>query len=173
MWAAGAIVVSCLAFSGLPALAQDETGPSAGPTNSETPAPMVPAVVTGEEYCYGPTRCDSRLSDPRVSGEAVATFHEACYVLGSGCVYWGTYTIQGPDGTWSGPWSGLWEPSVGKAAFLVTAKGTGAYEGWTYMAYYLDPFTGGPATVDGVIYRGDPPPMPWPTSTTSPSQEDG
>jgi hypothetical protein len=153
--AAGAAFVMGLALGWVPVTAQS---PSLTPAASPV-APPKSVLVTGEEYCYGGTTCDSKLSDPRVSGKAVATFHEDCYVGTSGCVYWGTYTIEGPDGTWSGPWSGLWDPSLGEASFLVTAKGSRAYEGWTYMAYYHDPFTGGPASVNGVIYRGSPPPM--------------
>lgn len=178
MWAAGAAIVMCLALGGVPVVAQEATGtPSASTT-----AASVPALVTGKEQCVsggysdtnvnGVTRgqipeftCTITMSDPRVTGSAKGSLFDACYPA-SGCIYWGTYEITGPQGTWAGPWSGVDDPNLGKASFQIILQGTGAYDGWTFLAHWLDPMDGGPATATGQIYQGPPPPLdPLPSAT--------
>ena len=163
LWAAGAAMLVCLALGGLPAVGQDEAEPSTSPAVSLAPAAMEAAVVTGTEIC-GVSECQELLSDPRVNGRGYVRMQFDCHVepAGSptrpGCVLYGTFTIRGPDGAWQGPWSGLWDPSLEKVSLLVHLEGTGAYEGWAFVAHYLD--TGyGSADVNGVIFEGSPPPM--------------
>jgi hypothetical protein len=154
------------------ALAQDE--------------PMEPALVTGTEICTGGAiettqmedytllhatgpegHCTITASDPRVSGPSTeGDMWDACFLMGpddppfypSGCIYWGDYGIEGPDGSWVGTWTGVDDPALGKASYLILLEGTGAYEGWSFVVHWLDPFTGAPLTFSGLIYEGPLPP---------------
>lgn len=174
LWAAAAAILVWLALGGLPAAAQE-----ASESPSESPAaPPEPALVTGTERCFSgsyssrdeggvvlghiPTfKCTNEASDPRVSGPAQGEFWSACYAT-AGCVYWGTYEIAGPDGTWSGLWSGTDDAVLDLRSYLVTVEGSGAYEGWTFVAHWQDRF--GTSTFSGLIYPGPPP--PWPEAPT-------
>jgi hypothetical protein len=159
--AAGAAIVVCLALGGMPAVAQSPSVmPSAAPT-----APAGPALVSGGESCYA-TACIDSLSDPRVSGVATYTIQYRCPISTPtdgtpnlpGCTSWGTHTIKGPDGTWTGTWAGLWDPSLNRASLLMILNGTGAYDGWVFVARYLHDMQT-EASVSGVIYYGRPPTM--------------
>jgi len=148
--------------------------------------PMAPAMVTGSEHCVGgdlettpmdgytlmhvsgpEVGCTVTASDPRVSGFAtVGDFWDACYLMGpddppfypSGCIYWGRYRINGPEGSWEGTWSGVDDENLGQASMLLLLEGTDAYDGWSFVAHLLDPFTGEPPTFSGLIYEGPLPP---------------
>ena len=80
----------------------------------------------------------------------------ACYP-GTSCIYWGTYEIDGPDGTWVGPWSGTADLALGVASYLLLLEGTGAYEGWSFVANWKDSMAG-TSQFSGLIYPGPVPP---------------
>jgi hypothetical protein len=166
MSAAGAVIVVCTVLGGAPAFAQS-------PDASAVPASPGPAQVTGQEVCGGGTVCDEQLSDPRVTGKGIVDMDVQCPAGDTGCVAQGTFTLEGPDGDWVGPFVGTFEATTAKAAFLVTTEGTDAYEGWSFVAVFLDPLNGEPASVSGVIYEGSAPRMEWPTPAASPSPQDG
>ena len=154
--------------------------------------PMAPAMVTGTEACVGGEvettpmdgytilhgsgpegGCTFTASDPRVSGTGTVTdFWDACYLMGpddppfypSGCIYWGTYRIDGPDGSWAGTWSGVDDADLGQASIQLLMEGTDAYDGWSFVAHMQDPFTGDPVTFSGLIYEGPLPPWEPPTA---------
>ena len=154
--------------------------------------PMAPAMVTGTETCVGGEvettpmdgytllhasgpfegHCTFTASDPRVSGTATLDdFWDACYLMGpddppfypSGCIYWGTQRIDGPDGSWEGTWSGVDDEDLGLASLLLLMEGTDAYEGWSFVAHVLESGTGEPVTFSGLIYEGPLPPWELPT----------
>ncbi|MGD8487050.1 MAG: hypothetical protein PVG27_12135 [Chloroflexota bacterium] len=160
MWAAGAAIVLCLALGGVPVVGQDETEPVASLATSPAPAPMVPAMVTGEFECFDRANCEERMSDPRVNGVHTPTMIREIDVPGAnGFVAWGSLTIPGPDGDWTGPFFAMagWDFSpVGRMVRVL--EGTGAYEGWTYVSW---PVTYGTERqeVEGMIYKGPPPQM--------------
>ena len=160
-WAAVAATLCCLMFAGVPVVAQEGSEPPADPP-APSIAPPEAAYVTGKSYCSN-FRCTEDLSDPRVSGEGRLSLGSRCWVGDlrnqpyavnqPGCTSEGTMTIVGPDGRWIGPWAGLWDDSLRANSTFVMLVGTGAYEGWTFIAHILD------ADVNGVIYRGRPPRM--------------
>jgi hypothetical protein len=183
MWAAGAAIVVCLALGGIPVVAQS---PSPGPTATPS-TPTGPALVTGMRQCAGTfsstsvdgvqlgqmpdLTCTNTMSDPRITGPGTAVFNGACYPP-NGCVYWGTYHIDGPDGAWDGTWNGTDDKDLGKAVFMGFLGGTGAYQGWTFAVVMLDDFSGVPQPLSGLIYQGPPPPwepLPLPVSPPPPS----
>ena len=162
-------------------------GATDGPAvESDTGPEAVAALVTGTEVCTGGEvettqmegytllhatgpegHCTIAASDPRVSGTSTeGDMWDACFLMGpndppfypSGCIYWGEYGIDGPDGRWVGTWTGVDDPALGKASYLILLEGTDAYEGWSFVAHWLDPFTGAPLTFSGLIYEGPLPP---------------
>lgn len=171
---AGTVIVALLSGSAGVVMAQE--------------GPMAPAMVTGTEACASGVEFDIRpmegysllhasapfeghctvtASDPRVSGPAtVGEFWDACYLMGpddppfypSGCIYWGTYRLDGPDGSWEGTWSGVDDEDLGMAIFQLLLEGTDAYEGWSFVANWHAGFTGEPAPWSGLIYEGPLPP---------------
>ncbi len=171
-----AVAMVCLISGWTTTFAQGATGPpSIAPDETITWA-----YVTGrEESCsdqgWEPTveagvlrgrmefNCITRLSDPRVSGPVSGDYSFACARSGD-CLYWGSYEITGPGGTWVGSWSGVDEPAGG-ASFNVTTEGTGGYAGWTFMAVLRDPLDGSAATMHGLVFEGPPP--PWDVLATS------
>ena len=93
LWAAGAVIILCLALGGVPVVGQQETEPAASPAASLTPAPMVPAIVTGEIECFNRANCEERMSDPRVNGVSNPRIIREIDVPGTdGYVIWGTVT---------------------------------------------------------------------------------
>jgi hypothetical protein len=167
----GTVILMLLGGLGGVALAQDD--------------PMAPAKVTGTwageggEFEFTPMDGYSlgrawapegsttvSASDPRVSGTATTEWWNACYLVGpddppyypSGCIYWGTQRLDGPDGSWEGSYRGVDDESLGQAFHLLLMEGTGAYEGLSFVAHVQDPFTGEPVTMTGLIYEGPLPP---------------
>lgn len=173
--AAGATVESSVPGATEEPAVESDAGPEA-----------VSALVTGTEVCTGgeieTTRmegynllhatgpeghCTITASDPRVSGpSSEGDMWDACFLMGpddppfypSGCIYWGDYGIEGPDGDWVGTWTGVDDVGLGQASYLILLEGTGAYEGWSFVGHWLDPFTGAPLTFSGLIYEGPLPP---------------
>ena len=109
----------------------------------------------GDFQVYGiPVGCDFIFSDPRVSGAWTWELNEDCFADG-GCVNWGAMHVAGPDGTWSGWYTGMEKPDSDNR-FHVVLTGTGAYEGLTHIQLWSGPFYG-PYDRYGVIYDGRPP----------------
>ncbi len=104
--------------------------------------------------------CTSEMSDPRLSGVATKVYNEDCFSEWP-CTYWGTQEIAGPDGTWVGAYAGTHDPEQ-RANSYVVYSGTDAYDGLVFVGRAVADF-GEPGTVEGIVYAGDPPPLPLPT----------
>ena len=112
------------------------------------------------------SECTVNTSDPRASGTNTIAWDSDCNSGIGACVGWGTFDLAGPDGTWEGSLTGS---TVGSGEDIrdmdvMVGRGTGAYEGWTLIAFiagteFGNPFAG---TIDGLIWFGEPPP-PWGT----------
>ena len=98
--------------------------------------------------------CDFTFSDPRVSGAWTWELNEDCFADG-GCVNWGPMHVAGPDGAWTGWYTGLEKPDT-DTRLRVVLTGTGAYEGLAHIQQWSGPFYG-PFDRYGVIYDGQPP----------------
>ena len=116
--------------------------------------------------------CTSDIDDPRVTGPGTLGWNYVCYpAANQGCIYWGDLELVGPDGTWVGTYTGtddpaLWEAGEGGAVMIQVLEGTGAYEGWTFVAHIVTDLSN-PAMVNGLIYEGPPPPWgPIPAAVT-------
>jgi hypothetical protein len=103
--------------------------------------------------------CTAEMSDPRLSGPASKTYNEDCYDEWP-CVYWGTHEIAGPDGTWVGAYTGTFDPGQ-QANGYFAYSGTEAYDGLAFVGRAYGAF-GAPATVEGIVYEGSPPPLALP-----------
>lgn len=121
------------------------------------------------EYSAGPGRskrvrgltqtCDTTYADSRVSGTSDYVLNEDCFEDGI-CVVWGTGTLSGPDGDWTGWWHGI-DDEADNYNWYTVLTGSGAYEGMTFIIYSTGVWPGVPDEV-GVIYEGDPPPVEQP-----------
>jgi len=100
--------------------------------------------------------CEVEFSDPRLSGTQTTRFTERGFTDG-GYVNWGTMEIVGADGTWSGWFHGIEDPT-GQTDLHIVLTGSGAYEGLTNIRHASGGFWDALAQA-GVIYRGDPPPV--------------
>ena len=186
MWAAGAAIVVCLALVGMPALAQEASGEASASAEPVTDfvtgtgacrfvEPGMSVYIDGGRHDQAGFACDWEMDDPRVSGPGEGTWNVGCWDDVRVCLYWGEMTISGPDGTWVGAFTGqdtstLGELGRGPVAFQQVLEGTGAYEGWTYLAHLL--FDYSTMSVDGIVYEGTPlpwEPMPW--ESPSPASE--
>ena len=115
-------------------------------------------VVGGVEQLRGmPITCDVTFSDPRLSGVQSNVFNQDCFQSSGICVYWGSTETVGPDGTWSGWFSGSMDPDRYGRGYIVLT-GAGGYEGLTNVRHAMGPIDEPPIEV-GVIYAGDPPPV--------------
>jgi hypothetical protein len=188
LWAAGAAIVMCLALGGMPVAAQVSPGPA-----YEQPLPLVTVGTSGpcttiDRGTRGTSdglvrlatgardqtfECEMAISDPRVSGTATGTFNDDCFAggpRGFECVFWGTQTIEGPDGSWDCTYSGTGDPMGGNDGLILhVCAGTGGYDGLTFMAQevvsFEDPADLGDGTsIHGVLYEGPPPPPLEPAS---------
>ena len=107
--------------------------------------------------------CTEEASDPRVTGTSTVVLNIEGWNEGllrenaAGSVSWSEYTLEGPDGTWSGYGYGFYDS--GQTAHLTNiAVGSGAYEGLTYTQSLTVP-NGTPNAVSvGLIQTGAPPP---------------
>ena len=152
----------------LPAAAQDEE-----PTLN--PDMLATAIVSGTESCeiveFGSltetgvwanvrrdfvVECVAEMSDPRVSGISTSSLNTDCSSFG--CVMWGTSELVGPEGTWVGDYTmTLGHGDDGHSLSTSIGEGTGAYDGWTYIANTTS--VGMEGTIEGFVFPGDPPPM--------------
>jgi len=175
-------IVALFAAASAAAVAEDDGG-------SAEPAMGLPVVVTGDSSCTVIERgtsatpyvlipgsdsrirdqqleCVATMSDPRVSGTSTVTFNDDCFDSdsGSSCVFWGGGEIVGPDGRWQCTFTGTGDP-YGRNDGLLSqvCRGTGGYEGLTYMgqgavSFYETGDFGNGTNAYGLIYEGDPPP---------------
>jgi hypothetical protein len=111
------------------------------------------------------------MSDPRVSGDLDIQLDLGCSTEII-CSMGGELTISNDDGTWDGHYVGFINdaaPGGRTHDQMMWLEGSGAYEGWSYVAVLTDLYgiRGGPdtpeglhpgTTVRGVFYRGDLPP---------------
>ncbi|MDA8201776.1 MAG: hypothetical protein M0Z49_03270 [Chloroflexi bacterium] len=119
---------------------------TAAPTPVPTPSPVVvtgsntvdvtepgtDTTVGGVEQIRGMVLAGpTRNSDPRVSGPA--TVHVNIDIRpDQSADLWGTATIAGPDGTWTGPFAGFVEAGYTTHRMAAVMRGTGAYAGLQY-----------------------------------------
>ena len=128
----------------------------------KTDAAPATTVVSGVTQKRDGTRhCRYDAADARFSGWSDIVVNSDCYREDySRCVRWGTERIPGPDGDWAGSfWGG--QLGGGIRFNYEVLVGTGAYEGWTYVAYMNMAALGGEEwVIDGFIYQGPPPEIP-------------
>ena len=136
MWAAGVATMMCIALASSSVLAQGDH--VTGTANTTT----------------DPISFD--LSDPRVSGQGSGN-----WIADLGSIFWGEWTINGPEGDWVGPWIGQWNEGLGKYLLVFSLEGTDTYEGWAFVGTYLDAGGDPQASVEGRVYLGDAPRMEW------------
>ena len=113
--------------------------------------------------------CTVTSNDPRLGGDSTVTMNVDCYLTTDGtvqCVYFGTDTGAGG---WDCTWTGTPDPTgMDYILLLAVCSGTGenaglAYVGHRAMLFGDDvPDFGGGASHRGLVYEGDPPPMPEP-----------
>ncbi len=172
---AGMVVMALLAGLGGAVVAQDEDqwlGEWLEPTQEGAfgsaghDLPRCELDKSEREAEYGPTggkeirnllfTCEVVFSDPRLTGTQTTHFTERCFTEG-GCVNWGTMDIVGADGTWSGWFQGIEDPT-GKTDLHIVLTWSGAYEGLTNIRHASGGFHEA-LTQAGVIYNSDPPPV--------------
>ena len=159
---AGTVIVALLGGLSVVVVAQDAVEPAVWVTGTDVDCSVEvgPEVSDdGEVHSYRGMGllCTAEMSDPRMSGVATKVYNEDCFSEWP-CFYWGTHEIVGPDGTWVGAHAGTHDPEQRVVGYVVYT-GTGAYEGLAFVGRGLGE-PGEPGTTEGVIYRGDPPPMP-------------
>jgi hypothetical protein len=140
---AGTVMVALLGGLGGLVLAQDEAEEPTG------------VRVTVTQECAGGSLCIWTASDPRLPGTLAHDFFTGeVEAEGAGFV-WIDVMSEGPEGGWTGHVYALFgEPTQN---FLVLS-GTGANEGWQYIASGTDPDTDGDFEWIGTLYEGEPPP---------------
>ena len=177
--AASAAIVMCLAISGLPALAQEETAPAGGNAwvvGTGTCPEMVSPGTTTFENGVEQVRdviltCTNMTNDARLNGTYTVHHNYDCYELTTpmprhgGCVMWGTNAWPGPDG-WTATYSGVEDASGDQTAQFISV-GFGANAGWVF--YEVDTWSDESGVIDlqGLLYQGAPPPavpLPSPAS---------
>jgi len=146
----GAVTLALLGALGGAVVAQDEAEELTGVT------------VTISQECAGRSICIWTHSDPRLPDTMAIDWVGDVFVgeeaLGAGLT-WIEGSFEGPDGGWTGHVYALWgEPTQN---FLILS-GTGANEGWQYIASGTDPDTDGDFEWIGTLYEGGLPPFPVP-----------
>jgi hypothetical protein len=162
MWAAGAAIVMCLALGGLPVAGQESSG---------SPAPTMPTgevVFTGTATCGVDDPEEWLTSAPMVTGPCSITpthfggwLEEGQQISIPGAV--GDYTVNGPEGDWTGTWLLIGICCDPPARNFMALEGTGAYEGWAVLAWAGTPegWQGEPFDLQGIIYEGSTPRLEW------------
>lgn len=160
-----AIIAGALAFAlGGAFLIAQPFGQQEGLAPGAEPASMEGARVAVAQDCPGlevSTVCTWTSSDPRLTGTLTWEGDGAIElpegdVSGAGDFVWLDATVEGPEGSWTGRLyiNGSHIPLVS----LAVLSGSGAYEGWQYIANDV----GGNGYHDdwsGVIYEGELPPF--------------
>ena len=149
MTLAGAVMLALLGGMGGAAVAQDE---------AEEPTAV---QVTVTQECAGRNLCPWTASDPRLTGTVSVVWGDGVEIEGKGTTEAGWQsmgqTFEGPDGDWTGHVYALWGRPTQN--FLVLS-GTGANEGWHYIASGTDPMPDGDFEWIGTLYKGELPPFP-------------
>jgi hypothetical protein len=126
---------------------------------AETPE-LSGVTVTVTQQCVDFDPCIWTASDPRLPDTiAIDMFTGFVDVVGDDDAgfAWLEQSSEGPEGGWTGYVYALWgEPTQN---FLVLS-GTGANEGWQYIASGTDPDTDGDFEWTGTLYQGGLPPFP-------------
>ncbi len=99
--------------------------------------------------------CEVTFSDPRVSGTATVSSNYDCHAE-AGCVVWGTQELVGPDGSWTGSFTGTIDAAFTERGFTLL-NGTAGYEGLTFIVQPAAQLGEAPSAV-GIIYEGGAPP---------------
>ena len=107
--------------------------------------------------------CIETASDPRVTGTSTVAINVEGWDenlqrdVPVSAVTWNDFTLQGPEGTWSGHGYGFYDAD-GIVHVVHISSGSGAYEGLTYTTSSTAP--AGTAELDfiGLIQTGSPPP---------------
>ncbi len=144
------------------------TAGCSGPTAS-TPEPGV--RPEREHHQCGPQRWQT--SDPRLTGLTTATWVNDIYESEEGIisVQAGTYAVENESGGWLCSNPAELATGMGRYAELVTTEsltciGGGEYDGLTALLILdwsvFDPGAGVPVPLTGLIFPGDPPPLPEP-----------
>jgi hypothetical protein len=114
-------------------------------------------VTQACDFEVDPPACTWTSNDPRLTGTLTIGSWNDIYVTGPqqpDSFTWMANSFEGPDGTWSGHVYVMWgEPTQ---SFL-TLSGSGAHEGWHFVASNLDPDSDGYFDWTGVMYEGEPP----------------
>lgn len=148
--AVGAAIVMCLALGGVQVAAQT--------TEAIGVQATVAQKCVGQEPCLW-TASDPRLPDTLTHDWVGSVDAEGGPDLNTGFT-WMDVRFDGPEGGWSGHVYAIWgEPT---ANFLVLS-GTGANEGWHYVASGIDPEPDGDFEWTGTLYEGELPPFPVPS----------
>jgi hypothetical protein len=144
--AAGAAIVVCLALGGVPVAAQEWEGVT------------VTATQECEDLGASPIVCSWTASDPRLTGTLT---HDQVGLIGDGilpeppeaALSWLDGTLDGPEGSWTARLYLGWTYPM---SLLAVLSGTGAYEGWHYIAWSVDENLSD-TVVDwtGMLYEGE------------------
>jgi hypothetical protein len=112
-----------------------------------------------ERYRGHISTCEPDTSDPRANAPYEMVWETDCYPDGR-CMMWGTTSTvgDGPDG-WQGRFIG-WVEADGTTSGVGYSEGYGLYEGQTSVGGFSGGNLSGYNTVDGLVYEGDPPPLP-------------
>jgi hypothetical protein len=158
-----AIIASALAFAlGGAFLIAQPFGQQEGLAPGAEPAGIEGARVTVAQDCPeledSIQVCTWTSSDPRLTGTMTMEMDGAIELpagVVGGDFFWVDATVEGPEGTWTGR---LYINGTDPSASLAVLSGSGAYEGWQYVAtdiggngYHFD--------WNGVIYEGELPPF--------------
>ena len=96
-------------------------------------------------------------NDPRVSGTLTGTWNSDRWgeLRDGALVQWGDVVLTNNEGTWEGPYAGVYASDYGRDVITRWTVGTGAYEGLTFYFWLTD---ADDAQWHGIIYPGEPPP---------------
>jgi hypothetical protein len=135
-------------------------GAVCGQDETETSNAM-PVIVTQE--CAGRSTCLWTPSDPRLPEKLDHDWIGSVEIDGTGDTEggfsWADVWFNGPEAGWTGYVYAMWGRPTQN--FLVLS-GTGANEGWQYVASGTDPMPDGDFDWIGTLYEGDLPPYPHP-----------
>ena len=158
----GTVILALLGGLGGAVVAQDEAEEPTG----------VRVTVTQQCSDVGHAGCDWTASDPRLTGTIALAWGDGVAVEGAedfeAGLQWTNSTFHSPEGSWTGHGYILWgEPTQN---FLVLS-GTGANEGWHYVASGTDPEPDGDFEWTGTLYEGELPPFPETAVAAEPAEE--
>jgi hypothetical protein len=106
------------------------------------------------QYRDGVATTTDTMNDVRVAGTGTYTFSlDAHTVVGS---EWATYRLENAGGSWEGPCTGATYMDDITSIVTCWLVGSGEYAGYTYYQFREG------EQLQGVIYKGSPPPTPTP-----------